>query len=81
MSRYMISSFGNINKKPLVGFGVVGTNTLTNFSLIFFAILIFPKSFDRGFFLFIEVILPFLSNISSFAKSFYLTVSVLLLLA
>ena len=26
----MISLFGNINKKPLVGFGVVGTKTFTN---------------------------------------------------
>ena len=25
--RYITSSIGNINKKPLVGFGVVGTKT------------------------------------------------------
>ena len=30
MSKYLISSLGNINKKPLVGFGVVGTNTFTS---------------------------------------------------
>ena len=29
--RYITSSIGNISKKPLVGFGVVGTNTFINF--------------------------------------------------
>ena len=29
MSKYIKSFFGIINKKPLVGLGVVGTNTLT----------------------------------------------------
>ena len=38
ISRYMRSFFGNINKKPLVGFGVVGTKILTNSSLVFFEI-------------------------------------------
>ena len=28
MFKYITSSIGNINKKPLVGFGVVGTKTL-----------------------------------------------------
>ena len=37
----MISSFGNIIKKPLVGFGVVGTKTFTNCLLVF--LLMFPK--------------------------------------
>ena len=30
ISKYLISSLGNINKKPLVGLGVVGTNTFTS---------------------------------------------------
>ena len=38
-SKYIKSFFGNINKKPLVGFGVVGTKTLTNSSLTFFSII------------------------------------------
>ena len=37
ISKYIISFLGNINKKPLVGFGVVGTKTLTNLSICFFA--------------------------------------------
>ena len=35
MSRYIKSFFGSISKKPLVGFGVVGTKTLTSSSLVF----------------------------------------------
>ena len=34
ISRYITSSFGNISKKPLVGLGVVGTKTFTNFLLV-----------------------------------------------
>ena len=30
VKEYLISFLGNINRKPLVGFGVVGTNTLTS---------------------------------------------------
>ena len=33
--RYITSSIGNISKKPLVGFGVVGTKTLTNSDSVF----------------------------------------------
>ena len=36
--RKITSSIGNINKKPLVGFGVVGTKTLINFLLVLSAI-------------------------------------------
>ena len=36
--RYITSSIGNISKKPLVGFGVVGTKTLTKSALVFFDI-------------------------------------------
>ncbi len=35
ISKYLISLFGNISKKPLVGFGVVGTKTLTKSELVF----------------------------------------------
>ena len=38
ISKYIKSFFGTINKKPLVGLGVVGTNTLTNSLFIFFSI-------------------------------------------
>ena len=38
ISKYIISSFGNIKRKPLVGFGVVGTKTLTKFLFVFFEI-------------------------------------------
>ena len=38
ISKYKTSSFGNISKNPLVGFGVVGTNTLTRFLFVFFEI-------------------------------------------
>ena len=38
MSKYLISFFENISKKPLVGLGVVGTKTLTNSDLVFFDI-------------------------------------------
>jgi len=34
-SKYITSSSGNIKRKPLVGFGVVGTNTFINFFLVF----------------------------------------------
>ena len=36
--KYITSSIGNINKKPLVGLGVVGTNTLIRFLPVFCAI-------------------------------------------
>ena len=35
MSKYLTSLLGNINKNPLVGFGVVGTNTLTKSEFVF----------------------------------------------
>jgi hypothetical protein len=35
ISKKIRSFFGTINKKPLVGLGVVGTKTFTNLSLIF----------------------------------------------
>ena len=35
ISKKITSSLGNINKKPLVGFGVVGTNTFINSLLSF----------------------------------------------
>ena len=38
ISRKITSSFGNINKKPLVGLGVVGTNTFINSLLVFLLI-------------------------------------------
>ena len=38
ISKYIISLLGNINKKPLVGFGVVGTKTLTKLSFVFLLI-------------------------------------------
>ena len=38
ISRNFTSFFGNINKNPLVGLGVVGTNTLIKFSLVFLLI-------------------------------------------
>ena len=38
ISKYIISFLGNINKKPLVGLGVVGTNTLTKLSFDFLLI-------------------------------------------
>ena len=38
MSKYKTSSFGNINKKPLVGLGVVGTKTLIKVFPVFCAI-------------------------------------------
>ena len=38
ISRYTISLLGNINRKPLVGFGVVGIKTFTNSVLVFFEI-------------------------------------------
>ena len=34
MSKYLISFLGNIKRNPLVGFGVVGTKTLTNSELV-----------------------------------------------
>ena len=37
-SRYIKSFFGTISKKPLVGFGVVGTKTLTNLLFVFLLI-------------------------------------------
>ena len=36
--KYITSSTGNISKKPLVGFGVVGTKTLIKFFPVFSAI-------------------------------------------
>ena len=33
ISKYIISFLGNIKRKPLVGFGVVGTNTFTSSEL------------------------------------------------
>ena len=38
MSKYLISFLGNINKNPLVGFGVVGTKTLISCESVFFEI-------------------------------------------
>ena len=38
ISRYTISLLGNIKRKPLVGFGVVGTKTFTNSVLVFLEI-------------------------------------------
>ena len=38
ISKYIISFLGNIKRKPLVGFGVVGTNTFTSSELVFFEI-------------------------------------------
>ena len=35
ISKYTISLFGNISKKPLVGLGVVGTNTFTKSVFVF----------------------------------------------
>ena len=35
MSKYLISFLGNINKNPLVGLGVVGTKTFTNWEFVF----------------------------------------------
>ena len=39
--KYITSSFGNINKKPLVGFGVVGTKTLIKFFPVFLPSLLY----------------------------------------
>ena len=36
--RYITSSIGNISKKPLVGFGVVGTKTFIKLRLVFLLI-------------------------------------------
>ena len=38
ISKYITSSLGNISRKPLVGFGVVGTKTLTTSCPILFFI-------------------------------------------
>ena len=38
ISKYLISLLGNINRNPLVGLGVVGTNTFINSEFVFFDI-------------------------------------------